>query len=169
MLFVTFKWKQYDSANFNRKIDIFAPLVNMFKCLRLHQTKSTNVFPSIRFRAFSNCTSRHHLFTHFTRNAQNFKVNSSFIASDKNIHTAAAVPVQQSAVAQENIKYESNTLPKNARVVICGGGVMGGKFTSNYKKKHLLSQFFAFHLYLAFFHGSYSCCRVSYRLTRSCK
>lgn len=80
----------------------------MLKCLRLHQTKSTNVFPSTAL---------------FTRNAQNNKVNSSV---PRCIHSTG-VPVQQSALALERSKYESITLPQSTRVVICGGGVMGGK------------------------------------------
>lgn len=92
----------------------------MLKCLRFHQTKSTNVFPSIRFKAFRYCSSRHQSIALFTQNAQNNKVDS---AVQRCIHSTA----QQSALAQERSKYESNNLPQSTRVVICGGGVMGGK------------------------------------------
>lgn len=95
----------------------------MFKCLRWYQTKNANVFPSIRFKAFNNRFSRHHSSKLFTQNAQ----NKTRVSTTQRSIYAVGVATQQTAVAQERSKYESNALPQNARVVICGGGVMGGK------------------------------------------
>lgn len=99
----------------------------MLKCLRLHQTKSTNVFPSIRYKSFTHRSSQHYQ-SHalFSRNAQKPKLSPVPLAAQRCFHTAGG-PEHQSAVAQERNKYESSTLPQSTRVVICGGGVMGGK------------------------------------------
>lgn len=96
----------------------------MLRCLHLHHTQSTKIFPSIRFKSLSHHINRHRSFTFFTKKSQNIEFTSS---PKRNIHVTSLIS-SSTALPQQQTKYESNTLPKNARVVICGGGVMGGKY-----------------------------------------
>lgn len=107
----------------------------MLTCLRLHYTQSTNIFPSSRFKSLSHHIHRYRSHIYFTQNAQ----NTEFTSLPKRCIHVTSAPSTSSALAQEHSKYESNTLPKNARVVICGGGVMGGKFHF----LHLFMRFFS--------------------------
>lgn len=95
----------------------------MFKSLRLNNKQSSKILKSCSYNAFTchgNCASR----SRTTTNPNVFKC----CEVKRNIHSVSGSANFAAAVEQERTKYEANTLPKNARVVICGGGVMGGMF-----------------------------------------
>lgn len=94
----------------------------MLHCLHFYRKPSTQLFRTFRLKAFSE---------HGIR-------NYSDAISSRRIISAAEISVLKRclhststsgnvAVTQEQSLYESNALPKSARVVICGGGIMGGK------------------------------------------
>lgn len=130
----------------------------MLNCLRLQHKQSTNVFPSIRSKSLGYFHgNRCHSNARFTQNVQNSNITS---ASVRCIHSAN-LPMFSTATAPERTKYESNILPKNARVVICGGGVMGGMantLTFEY------SPFFEKKQYSNFFICSFRLAAVAYHL-----
>lgn len=93
----------------------------MLKCFRLHATQSTNTFPSTRLKSFR----RNESHAILPQNALNTLSNHSSVPK-RWIHRTG-LPAASAALATERTKYESNTLPRNTHVVICGGGVMGGE------------------------------------------
>lgn len=101
----------------------------MLKCLRLNHQQSSKVFQSCRFNTLCCHTNRTESHTFRSRTASNLGVSSCCVAKCS-IQTVSRSTDFAPSLAQERTKYESNALPKNARVVICGGGVMGGKFYS---------------------------------------
>lgn len=94
----------------------------MLQCLHFHRKQSTLLFRTFRLKAFSQ---------HGIRNYSDAILTPRTIAaaeisvSKRCLHSTSTSG--DAAVAQEQSQYESNTLPKSARVVICGGGIMGGK------------------------------------------
>lgn len=101
----------------------------MLKFLHLHHKQSTKVLLSTRFKSWRYL--HYVIHAHCKRNAQISSLNTVSPESKHCIHTAG-LPVHASAVAVERSKYGSNSLPRNARIVICGGGVMGGMVIQKY-------------------------------------
>lgn len=97
----------------------------MFKSLRLNNKQSSKLFQSYSFNTLTchgNCIESLASRLRTTTNPE------FFYEVKRNIQSISCLTNLAPAVAQERTKYETNTLPKNARVVICGGGVMGGMF-----------------------------------------
>lgn len=117
----------------------------MFKSLRLNNKQSSKIFQSCSFNSLTchgNCIESFSSRLRTTTNPKAFKCCDV----KRNIQSiSCSANFAPQAVAQERTKYETNTLPKNARVVICGGGVMGGMFKlyTNLKKNIKISVDFA--------------------------
>lgn len=102
--------------------------VNMLNCLRLRRKHTANVTTyKLKYLLTRNgspihtCASnRFRTQLSVARNAHGPKVNFSH----RNVHATVALSSTLSG-AQEVRKYDSNALPRKAKVVICGGGVMG--------------------------------------------
>lgn len=96
----------------------------MFKSLRLNNQQSSKIFQSCSnfntLSCYGNCIES--LAVRLRIGAK----DSRCYSIKRNIQTTSCSSNFAPAAAQECSKYETNTLPKNARVVICGGGVMGG-------------------------------------------
>lgn len=60
----------------------------------------------------------------YTTDAHNLKYKSTFFIKKQNFHSTVATNAK-SIIEQNSGQYESNSLPKHAKTVICGGGVMG--------------------------------------------
>lgn len=115
----------------------------MLKCLYLNHKQCVKVFQTIRFQKFHTNRNDQSLYAHLTQCIPISKSNSLFVESFRCIQTTSTA--NNSVVAQERSKYESNTLPKETRVVICGGGVIGGDFQSIY--------IYFFYSFVYFFRG----------------
>lgn len=92
----------------------------MLQCLRFHHKQSTKLFRTSKFnrhgvRSYSQAL--------FQQNV--IKASVELPILKRCIYSTGVA--ENVAAAQEHSQYESNILPKSARVVICGGGVMGGK------------------------------------------
>lgn len=100
----------------------------MLKTLRLNNKQSSKIFiQSCNFNTVTchgNCTES--LASRLRITAHPNVFNCCDVK--RNIQSISCLTNFAPAVAQERTKYETNTVPKNARVVICGGGVMGGMF-----------------------------------------
>lgn len=101
----------------------------MFKSLRLNNKESSKIFHSCRFNTLSchgNCNKS---LASRLRTTTDSNVSRCYVVK-RNIQNISCLANFAPAVAvtQEQSKYETNALPKNARVVVCGGGVMGGMF-----------------------------------------
>lgn len=99
----------------------------MLQCLRIHHKQSAKIF---RLRAYNQNGIRNYSLTIFTQNARRIESSAESLVFKRSIHSTGLAG--NSALPQERSQYESNTLPKNARVVICGGGIMGGKWLSKF-------------------------------------
>lgn len=113
-------------TNFNLRFNFYVQFAKMLKCLHLHHRQSTNIFQTYKpkiYHQHGNCFHSHAL---FTRKAPDKHIQTVLLESKRCIQSTG-ISSNFTAVAQERSKYEKNTLPNNARVVICGGGVMGGK------------------------------------------
>lgn len=98
----------------------------MLKCMCWNHKQSTKVL-SARFQAFHHYDRFNHSYAQFnSRFAPKSKHSSAFTASNRCIRTTGIS--SNSTLTQERSKYESNALPKEAKVVVCGGGVIGGKY-----------------------------------------
>lgn len=93
----------------------------MLQCLRIHHKQSSKIF---RLRAYNENGIRNYSHTIFAQNARRIESSAESLVFTRSIHSAGLA--RNSALPQEHSQYESNALPKNARVVICGGGIMGG-------------------------------------------
>lgn len=101
----------------------------MFKSLRLNNKQSSKIIHSCSFNTLSchgNCNES--LASRRLRTTTDSKVSGCCVVKRDIQSISCSTNFAPAAVAQERTKYETNTLPKNTRVVICGGGVMGGMF-----------------------------------------
>lgn len=60
----------------------------------------------------------------YATDAHTSKYKSTFVIKKHNFHLSVAKNAE-SLNEQNSSQYESNSLPKHAKTVICGGGVMG--------------------------------------------
>lgn len=95
----------------------------MLHCLRSHSNCSVNVLNDLRFRyIFKN---RLYSNTNIAQKCPKHKNQLKYSTIHRRFLHLSAVPANFITSSNEPGRYESNAVPRHARIVICGGGAMG--------------------------------------------